>query len=494
MAFRLFLLSVWFAAVAWTAQADAVSLDLRGDSLALAVQATASQPGAPVIGSQAQLNASPLDNFAARVSLGTEAGDKTSGGAGTSPWIGPSSAGRWSSGKLGLGANWAPTPFIKFDLTADDQIRRDIDRVAASWNAADQRISTRASGARLAATFLPASSLSLQVEGGALDHRVETDAAPVGQPATADVLRTSAQSLSTTLQWKAAALLSLEGGGRAEAIGVAWAGGGARDDSFSYLEPRLSATLTPWTGGVLRLGLERVVSPLRADQFALFAQAEEQAAASAGPAFAPDREWRYQASVQQRLGDSVDLKATYTRARLESVTDLGPVGTSQAPIAIGPGQRDEVAASLSAPLRILGVPPLTLVASAAWRASQVDDPFTRAPRRLSGEAPYDAQLTLSPQGPGDALRWGVNAKASAAATTYQMGQTSTQSASAGLGGFVEYRPGPIAIQLSLDNVVGGGRTERDVYFTGPRELNLIGRIEESRNTSRALRLSLMKPL
>jgi hypothetical protein len=75
-----------------------------------------------------------------------------------------------------------------------------------------------------------------------------------------------------------------------------------------------------------------------------------------------------------------------------------------------------------------------------------------------------------------------------------MSETSTQQIGAGLGGFVEYRPGPVAFQLRLDNLVGGDLTERDVYFAGSRDANMIDRIDETRSSNRVFMLSLIRPL
>ena len=471
----------------------ATAIDLRSDGIELAVQTTAVRPDAPVIGSQADLSATPIDNLKTELRLGAEAGAKSPDETFQPSWIALPVAGRWKTGHVGLGAHWSPSPLAQLEVTADSQVRHDIDRATSTWAAStDQQVLDRLSAARVAATLLPASPLNLRIGGEALDHSIQTASAPLaGQAGAYDTLRTRTERAFSALQWRPLPMVSLEGGGQLEALGVAWDGSGARAGSFAYVEPRVAGSMTPWDGAVWRLAVERAVSPVRTDQFLSFAQV---AAPTAGPSFEPDQEWRYQASLQQHLGEGVDLTAAYTWARLQTVTDLGPVGATQAPMDIGTGQRDQVEAAVTAPLKVPGLPAFTVKARAAVRRSQVADPFTGAARRLSGEAPYDAQLSLGPQAPGAALRWGLNASATGAATTFQMSQTSTQSASAGLGGFVAYNPGPLSIELRLDNAVGGGRTQRDVYFTGSRDLGLIDRIAESRNANRVLRISLSKAL
>ena len=52
----------------------------------------------------------------------------------------------------------------------------------------------------------------------------------------------------------------------------------------------------------------------------------------------------------------------------------------------------------------------------------------------------------------------------------------------------------MTLQLKLDNLIGGDRAQQDVYYAGPRDLNVIDRTDALRTTDRTVRLSLSRPL
>ncbi len=477
------------AALACPASGWAASLDLTGDAVDLAVRTTASTPQAPVIGGQASLKGRLGPTLQTTVQIGVEAGEKAdlAGGVWT-PLSLDMRAGRWSTRSIGLGADWAPTSLAKLELSASDQVRTDSDAASPLWlNAFERRVRTRRSSARVQATIAPLRTVNLQLGGETSGGDLRSDYAPEA----ASLLQNQAQQMFMAAQWSPLSRLKLEGGGRLETMGVYWKDQGSRAAAYSYLKPRLGGEVTAWGGATLSFVAEGAVTPLNTEQFVSYAQAADEAA---GVQFRPGREWRYQLALHQRLFADIDLKTTLTRARLQSVTDLGPVGAAQAPVAIGAGDRSQIDADLAAPLRLAGLPELSLKLKGAWRVSQVEDPFTGAARRLSGEAPYDAELTIGPTATRGAVSWGLAARARGSASIYQMSQVTTQGASAGLGGFLAFTPGAISIRLQLDNLVGGRRTERNAIFDGPRQFNSIAARTETQAFDRAVRLMLSRPL
>jgi hypothetical protein len=241
---------------------------------------------------------------------------------------------------------------------------------------------------------------------------------------------------------------------------------------------------------VWRIGAERHIEPLDAGQFASFARAAEGAV---GAAYMPDQEWRYEASIEQKVLGDVAVNATVTRAAIRNATDLGPVGTFQAPVSIGSGQRSQEETAVTAPVRLFGLGSLQMKAAGVWRASQVSDPFTGALRRQSGESPYQAELSLSGAA-GEWTTWGVSAQAAGSTAVYQMNQVTSRSAAAGLSGFLRFDRGPVAVQLNLDNLLGQDSVVRDTYFSGDRALGQVERIDERRTVDRGVRIRLDKAL
>jgi hypothetical protein len=160
---------------------------------------------------------------------------------------------------------------------------------------------------------------------------------------------------------------------------------------------------------------------------------------------------------------------------------------------VGSGDRSEVSGGLAAPVPLLGRAPFRFEAQATWRASAVQDPITGALGRMSGERPYDASLSLS-QAVGAGMRWGVTAQASGSQTNLGPTQTSSLSPTAGLGGFLQYDARPVTVRLSLDNLLGGERDERDVFYSGGRDLGQIDHAGETRTVDRGFHISLIRAL
>jgi hypothetical protein len=467
--------------------AVAQTVGLHGDGLDLNMQLSAATPQA--VSSEADLT-TQLQGLQTHIQLGLETGSTPSGSLAGAPLTG---SGWWNSGKLDLGATWAPTALAKIELSAKDSVRLEYDPADPVWADASQRYNqSRQSEARAAATFTPLSPLNLQIGAAASGSTVQDSSISGAGLVSSDLLQTDAQQMFTTVQWKPLGLISLDGGGKLESTGVYWSG--ARAGSYASLDPSVGATITPWSGASWRFSMERAAAPLTTDQFIGYAAVGQSVAGpAAGLTLQPNREWRYQATLEQKAG-AVDLTARVLHAQLQSYAYLAPYGLDPGRVDMGQGQRSEVQAGLATPMSLFGVLPLTVKASGAWRTSLAADPLTGALGRLSGESPYDASLSLTQTAASWNMRWGMTAMATGPARSYLATQVSSRSATAGLGGFFEYHPGGVTLQLQLDNILGGDRAEHDVYYAGPRDLNLIDRIDDSRAVDRAVRLSLIRPL
>ncbi|MDB5461089.1 MAG: hypothetical protein JWO72_2830, partial [Caulobacteraceae bacterium] len=456
------------------------ALDLHGNGVDLTVDMHATAP-TNAVGSQAALT-TQMQTLQTHLQLGMETGANPAAGAGS---------GWWNSGKVDLGAVWAPTALAKVEVSALNAMRLDYNAADPVWADASQRYNrSRQSEGRAAITLTPASPLNLQVGAAASDSTVESASISGAGAVSSDLLQTQARQMFAVLTWKPLGQIRLEGAGRVESTGVYWSG--ARAGSYAALDPSVGATVTPWSGASWRFTLERAAEPLTADQFVGYLPAGPEQA-PAGLTLQPNREWRYQAAVEQKAG-GVDLTASVLHASLQRYAYQAPYGLEPGRTDIGSGERSEVRAGVAAPLSLFGVPQLSVQASGAWRASMAADPLTGTLGRLSGESPYDASLSLTQAARGLNMRWGVTAVAAGPARSYMASQVSSRSATAGLGGFWEYHPGGLTVHLQLDNLLGGDRLQRDVYYAGTRDLNVVDRVDQSRAADRAVRISLIRPL
>src|SRR3546814_13277482 len=86
------------------------------------------------------------------------------------------------------------------------------------------------------------------------------------------------------------------------------------------------------------------------------------------------------------------------------VSDVGVFDSSGN---IGHAIRDEVETNLNLPLDSLGLHGLTVKGNALFRRSRVRDPLTGAKRRISGDAPVEADVSLTYDMPRPGLRMGI---------------------------------------------------------------------------------------
>lgn len=460
------------------------AIDLEGRGVALNMSLSAAEPDRPQVGGQAKLTGQ-LDQLQTHVELGTQTGQPAPG-QGANAMV--ESTGWWNTTSAGVGATWTPFSAAKVELGAQNATRVDFTASDPVFGDAGQHYAQhRTSGVSAAATLTPVAPLDLKV-GANFSTELEQTAAIAGSGAeTRDQVQTEQRQMSAGLAWKPLSAVSLEAGGRVQATSLLW--GGSRAAAYADLDPDARLSITPWSGGSFKLTLDRATSPLSQAQFLGYGQG--------GPEFSlpvvqPSREWRYGAAVSQKAGP-VDLSASLIQARVQTFAYLAPAGVMGARVGMGEGDRRELQTRLAAPLPLFGLAPFTLEAQATLRDSAVQDPLTGVLGRLSGEQPYVASLSLS-HAVGASLRWGVIAKASGPQVNFGPSEVANLSSTAGFGGFVQYRTRPVTVRLSLDNLVGGERSERDVIYDGLRDLNVVDHTTALRTVDRGFHLSLIRPL
>ena len=482
MRFSFILLGVASTAIG-CGPARAQAINLQGQGLALDMSLDASQPERPQAGGQAKLTGQ-LDQLQTHVEVGVQTGQPAPAQGTTTP----DNSGWWNSTSAGVGAVWTPVSAARFEFGAQNATRIEFTASDPVFGDAGQHFAQHSTaGASAAATLTPVAPLDLKV-GADLSTELEQTAAIAGSGVeTHDQVQTEQRQLSAALAWKPLSAVSLEAGGRVQATSLAWAGG--RAEAAPDFDPNARLSVQPWSNTSLNLTLEGATSPLSQAQFLGYGPGVLEALPTA---VQPSREWRYGAAVTQKAGP-VDLSASVIQARVQTFAYLAPSSLSGARVGMGEGDRREVQTRLTAPLPLFGLTPFKLEAQATWRDSAVQDPLTGALGRLPGERPYDATFSLSHR-IGAAVSWGVTAKASGPQVNLGPTEVANLSSTAGFGGFVQYQTQPVTLRLSLDNLVGGERSERDVVYDGLRDLNLVDHTTALRTVDRGFRLSLIHPL
>jgi len=411
---------------------------------------------------------------------------------GADPFAAAARGQSWTGSQAQMTTIWTPSDVARLEISLSDQLKHSLTQVdPLAPQTPSQATNTLSQSAKVTAVLTPLTPVELRVGGEASSGEVSVPATSVaGALTSASNLRNDTGKVFADLTWKPLSRLSLTAGQGVESVGVASQGvGGA---SYAYMTPHVSGVLTPWTSAEWTLSIERTVSQPAAAQFASFMGVADRPAAAS---FQPDHGWSYSAVLKQTLPGAVVVSANLTQSNLQSVTDLGPVGITQAPISIGSGQRRQVDVALTAPVTVPGFASLKLSASAGWLQSQVTDPFTGARRPISGDAPYKAEVDLTGGRLGKLpLSWALKAQVVGPQAIYQMSQIDQISQTAGVGGTLAYKAGPITVGLQLDNIVGGGRTDTALTYAGSRAFDVTDGAHETRDDSRAVRLSLSRAL
>lgn len=482
-------LALLVAALAPAAHAESGAPAIHVDDGDFTLDAYNPASDQPSVGGRANLDLR-LDNLETKLQANIESGGLE---VGPDP-LGASAWGQsWTGGQAQLTAIWSPSGTARLEVSLSNQLKRQLSQLnPLAPGVSGQLTSTQTGSAKVAAILTPVTPLELQFGGETTSGGVDTLVyAPAGGSPTASNLRSDTARVFADLTWRPVARFSLEAGDAVETLGVAVTGTSA---AYAYPTPHVVGTLTPWADGEWKIGAERAVTAPNAAQFATFASVLATAVRSEPASFQPDRAWRYTASVRQTLPGAIVVSASLIQSNLESVTDLGPVGGGQAPVSIGAGQRREVQVAFSTPVALPYAPGAKLSATAGWRQSQVTDPFTGLRRPISGDAPYQAEIDLTGVLGSLPVNWGVKAQLSGPQSIYQMSEVDTLSPSAGLGGVINYRAGPVTVGFQVDNLVGGLRTNTSLYYSGSRASDVIDGVRQTHDDSRAFRLSFTRAL
>lgn len=268
--------------------------------------------------------------------------------------------------------------------------------------------------------------------------------------------------------WDIASDLSFESGLRYEISRLEQRGDTQLGKSLSFLKPRARLNWSPAEGHELRLLGEREVGQLDFGNFVGAASLNAGTISAGNRDLEPDSLWRAEVAYEYRFGAGSLLFA----ARREWISDLVdqlPVvvdGTVYDAIGnIGSARRDEVEASLKLPLDGFGLPGVMLDADATARRSRATDPTTGLRRRISGDIPLEAKVSLTHDIPAWKLRWGGSFVFAKEESSFKISDVQTDRLGGRLDLFVEYKPDALwTLRLFGRNLTDSAAVRtRDIY-------------------------------
>ncbi|WP_162314868.1 TonB-dependent receptor plug domain-containing protein [Pseudoxanthomonas yeongjuensis] len=286
----------------------------------------------------------------------------------------------------------------------------------------------------------------------------------------------------STATWLPSPAVTIEVGARYEFSKLAQTGDSTLSKSLSFLKPRLLATWAISPADGLRGLIEREVGQLDFANFAGSASLTSGTVTAGNQDLEPDRLWRIEAAWEHRfVAGSLVVAARHEKIsdvvdRIPTFTDLGvfdSVGN------IGDGKRQELEANLNLPFDRIGLNGVNLQANALWRRSRVTDPATGESRRISGDLPLEAGLTLSHDIPARKLRWGVDYAVEAEETEFKVDEIQTDVISNRVDLFVEYKPtDKWSYRLFAKNLTDGPATRTRYIYDGLRGASPLNHVEK----------------
>lgn len=359
---------------------------------------------------------------------------------------------------------------------------------------------------------------TLSMEGGgevAFNYReqsiaLEVNGAPIALPA-ADV-RVEELRGEGFLQgtWRPAPKWSFEGGVRVETSTISQSGDTTLERSFVYPKPRFLATWSPTDKDQIRFRVEREVGQLDFRQFVSNVSLSSGVLTAGNADLEPDKRTIYEAVFEKRFWGAGAAVLTLRHEEITDVADQKPFtvlvdangdgvpddadsnGIPDTRLVAGPGNigdgtNDAVIFNLTLPLARFGVTGGELKVETQWEDSEVIDPLTLEPRRLSDQRPDVIEITFRQDLPAWKLSYGFNWFDGWSEQTFRLQEVDHLRLNKFIGSFVEYKPTPrLTLRAEVNNFMPYTFLISRAVYDGPRNTGNLAFIETERRESQIL--------
>ncbi len=342
----------------------------------------------------------------------------------------------------------------------------------------------------LAATFGP----SLNIEGGAEGVFNFLDAASAVTRNAAAVIIPNANlrveerrgEVFTTATWKPLPRFTVEGGLRIEASKISSSGDTNNERSFRFFKPRLLVSYSPPAVlSQMRVRVERTVGQLNFSDFVASAELATGTATAGNANLEPERAWVFEATLERRFWGRGALVLAAEHQEVQAVVDRIPINrTFDAPGNIGSGRRDKIGLDITLPFDRLGVRGARLTSSLDWRWSEVTDPVTGQPRRISSERAVNGNLRFTHDVARLRSTYGAEILMFGAPTTsYRINEIRRNAEDSYLYAYWDYKPDP-TVSFRIEGRLLGDREFRRyrTRYTGSRALGIVAEYEDFKYT------------
>jgi outer membrane receptor protein involved in Fe transport len=318
-------------------------------------------------------------------------------------------------------------------------------------------------------------TLEASAEGAlnALDTRSDfaSDGAPVALP-TGDVdIRERRAEFGTLATWKPVDDISLTAALKLETSTLSSERDVVLERSLTYLKPRLLLAWTADEKTQVRLRLEREVGQIAFNNFVASVEVGAGLVRVGNPDLRPRTAWVGEAVVERQFWTGGSVVLTARRLEIQDVVDLAPLpqfGGALGVANIGDAVQSEFVATITLPLKRVGLDGVSLKGGATYSDSRVTDPTTGTPRPLGGSN-FRADAHFAHDLPMWKLNWGVDAFYYGEGIRYRPTTVETFQGHLQLSAFVEYRAKPdLTLRLEGSNLTNPRSSWRVDTYAGPR--------------------------
>ncbi len=349
---------------------------------------------------------------------------------------------------------------------------------------------------RASVNFRQSDALSMEFGGEGAFNWLESataysyNGAPVALPAANVRVEERRGEAFGTATWKPLSVLTLEGSLRYEYSQISSEGDVALEKSLQFAKPRVVATWSPNEGNQFRVRAEREVGQLNFGDFVAGSQINTGGGVTTGnPDIDPQNGWVYEIAYERRFWSSGSITLTLRHVDLKDAIDRAPeVVLSTCPLVsgvpdptsplctrydrpanIGDGTKDQAQIDFTLPLDRLGVKGGTVRGFYVWRESEVTDPTTFDPRRITGEHPHDWEIHFTQDLPQWKLTWGVDVFGEFQETYWRYNRVETTELKSFVIPYAEWKPRKdLQFLVQFKNFTERPLIKEQAFYSGDR--------------------------
>lgn len=277
--------------------------------------------------------------------------------------------------------------------------------------------------------------------------------------------------------WKPSDKFSMTAAAKVETSDLKADGDFSLRRDLTYFKPRMVLAWSPDKKTQIRLRGEHEVNQVGFNNFVSAVEATTGLPRAGNPNLRPRRDWVAEVVVERQFWTGGSVVATLRRAAMRDVVDqlaLAAFDGATAVGNIGNGDRTEFTATVTLPLKRLGLDGMNLKATGNWRWSEVSDPTTGQPRRLSGQSPFQGEVHFSHDLPRWKLTWGIDALYQGANVAYRPVTVQSVGDLLRVSAFVEYRlRQDLNLRVEAFNLSDAKQTWSVANYAGLRDRTLV---------------------